>query len=402
MLDRLFAKKIDKNQFANLVAKAMEDAGVSVFHYDEPQFALKLANGNTVFLDNVFANFGSTAKSERNALIQRFVAGVSADPTIPVDFVAAKERLIPIIRSASYLSLTQLQARADGTYRPNHATPCQTLSDDLVVCLAYDSPDSFSIIIHADFDRWSVPLEDAILTATSNLRALTDTSLLAEETTGVYVGGWGDSYESSRMLLPELVDGLSIDGEPVACLPSRNTFWITGSENPDGLRAMLETAEETHFKPYPLSPDLFVLRDGSWQTFVPEDVALRNLLAGIQRRRQALDYGQQKGHLEAIYEKETIDVFVASYSLYETEGVKEMFSICVWSKDVDSLLPHTDRIVILIDPESKDRVNVPWELAVSVVGHLMQREPDLAPERFRVRSFPSDAEIVELRRRVSS
>jgi hypothetical protein len=69
---------------------------------------------------------------------------------------------------------------------------------------------------------------------------------------------------------------------------------------------------------------------------------------------------------------------------------------------VDSLLPLTDEVILVIDPETKDRVSVKWSIAQSVVGRLMEKQDDLLPERYRVRSFPSQEEIAELRRAASA
>ena len=402
MFGKLFSKKIDKNQFANLVAIAMKDVGVNVFHYDEEKFAFKLEDGGTCYLENVFINFQAVTPSERDATIQRYIAGVTVREKTPDDFPSAKESLIPIVRSMSYFQLLKLSAQSDGNYKSEDSVPVQPLVGDLVVALAHDSKDSFSIVNGRVFDPWNVNFTTAIDIATDNLAAITDPAALVEESAGVYVGSWGDSYESSRLLLSDVVKLASLDGDPVVCVPSRNTFWVTGNNNLGGLRVILESAEQTHFGAYSLSPDLYILLEGHWQLFVPDDPELRKLLTNIQRRRQALDYGQQKEYLESIYEKEAIDVFVASFTMYEEANSKDMHSICVWSKNVDSMLPRTDRIVLLIDPETKDRVSAGWELALSVVGHLMERDPELIPERYRVRSFPSELEIAELRRRTES
>ena len=402
MLGKLFSKKIDKNQFANLVAKAMEDAGFSVFHYDEENFALKLSNGSTTFLDNVFANWQSTANHERDALIEKFVAGVTARPAIPSSFDAVRKNLIPIVRSASYFSLQALLSKSQREYKPDRAIPTRALVGEIVVGLAYDAANSFSIIPDKDFSQWGVNLDEAIDVATENLQQITDANQLVEVSPGLYIGEWGDSYESSRILLTGLVKTVQLEGIPVVGIPSRNHFCLTWSNNRDGLAALVQLLEETHFEAYPLSANLYALQEHGWNAFFPEDEALCQSLTNIQRRRFALDYGLQKQYLEVIHQQENIDIFVASFATYETVDTKETFSVCVWSKDVDSILPRSDRIIFLIDSETTDRVNVAWDIAESVVGHLMEKQSDLVPERYRVRSFPSDTEIAELKRRVSA
>lgn len=58
---------------------------------------------------------------------------------------------------------------------------------------------------------------------------------LAEVADGVYVGAWGDGFAAARLLLPTLLDGLTLDGDPVAFIPNRSTLVVTGSNDTGGL-----------------------------------------------------------------------------------------------------------------------------------------------------------------------
>src|ERR1700733_10109134 len=94
---------------------------------------------------------------------------------------------------------------------------------------------------------------------------------------GLYEGQWKDSYESSRILLTDLVYRLSVSGEPVAFIPNRNEFCVTGSHKHVGLKALLKTSEAPHFGAHPLSPNRYLLRDASWELHMQEDRELREL-----------------------------------------------------------------------------------------------------------------------------
>lgn len=189
---------------------------------------------------------------------------------------------------------------------------------------------------------------------------------------------------------------LDLDGDPVAFVPNRNELWVTGSRNTTGLRTLLENGERSHFVPYALSPDLYALLDSQWQVYTPEDPTVRNSWLSLHRKRDAVDYDQQKTSLDAIQQKEKTDIFFASCTILKRKDGSE-YSACVWTKGIDSLLPKTDRIVFLLDPPNKISISIPWEAAFSIVSGLMDRHPSLLPPRYRVRSFPSEGQIEQLR-----
>ena len=116
----------------------------------------------------------------------------------------------------------------------------------------------------------------------------------------------------------------------------------------------------------------------------------------IKRQRDAIDYAQQQKLLNEIHEIEDIDIFVASYKIYERKD-GFAYSACVWTKGIDSSLPRSENIAFMADVENPDYFVVPWEAAASVVGNLLEPEPDLAPVRYRARQFPSDEQLARLR-----
>jgi hypothetical protein len=398
MLDKLFAKRISRVDYAELVSKELVDVGLNQVSYDEEQFSLKIADGSTVFLDNGYENYCAASRDLQKSVLTQFVAGISSRDSVPTDFASASRHLIPVIRSASYYSLAQLQSNATGDEYSGYQGATNSLTDDLVVGLAYDSERCILHINKQSFDRWGMGFDLALSASRDNLRDRTDPNGLVEQAPGLFLGNWGDSYESSRLLLTDLIYRLPLDGEPIAFVPARNRFWVCGSENMDGMKTMVELGQQSHLGSYPLSPNLFLLSDGAWKAYVPETKDLRDSLFSLYRQRQALDYGQQKQYLEAIHQRDGIDTLVASYLVAKENDGKREYSFCVWSNRVDTMLPITEEIYLMVESETKDRVSVSQEVAQAVVGHLFERQGDLIPERLRVRCFPSEREIAELRR----
>lgn len=391
-------------EFVEIVARALEKAGIETVQPVEGDFALKIGDGkSTIFLSNVYSNYCSVARNRRSAVLAEFVGGAAAIPSlpeIPSQFEAAKPSLMPTIRDAAYFSVTQLMDRKNGKDRPGLEVVTKPLVGRLAIALAYDTERNITSINREHFEMWGVSLEEAFSTAKDNLWERTDPGRLAGEG-GVYWSQWGDSYDSSRMLLPELIYRFSVDGDPVAFVPNRNELWVTGTNSSASLASILKQGAESHFnRGHPLSPDLYVLVDGKWKEYVPEDAALRNLWVTIRRKRDAIDYAQQKDLLNAIYEREGIDIFVAGFNLFEGKDGSG-YSVCVWSNGVDSSLPYAERIALVVNPEGKDHFVVSWDAAFPIVGDLLEKETEFVPVRYRAREFPDDRQIAKLRQLVA-
>ena len=105
-------------------------------------------------------------------------------------------------------------------------------------------------------------------------------------------------------------------------------------------------------------------------------------------------YASQKELLEQLYEKQQEDVFVASYSGIRKKDNSQILSYCVWGEGIDSLLPETDLVML---PTEKDLAAMGyWDVVRKAAGPLMQPVPGLYPKRYRVREFPSYAQLDEI------
>jgi hypothetical protein len=101
-------------------------------------------------------------------------------------------------------------------------------------------------------------------------------------------------------------------------------------------------------------------------------------------------YHGQEQLLNAIHEKQGIDIFVANYSVLEHEDGRRL-SFCVWGNGVDSLLPVTDKVA-LMKGEGLPPVFADWSRVIKTFGNLMERTDDY-PRRYRVREFPDEKMI---------
>jgi hypothetical protein len=395
-LDKFSRKPLGKAEFAQLVLRAFEKSGITGIEYREEEFAFKIPGRDaTIFLHNSYQNYCQAPREKRGEIISQLIASFAEIPEIPKDFSSAKPHLMPVVRDAANYYFGQLMQRASGALDPGFVWQAKLVAEGLVTGLAYDSENSITTVNRQTLDDWGVGIDEAFTCAKDNLWERTDPSRMVGKN-GIYWGEWGDSYDSSRMLFPELIYRLALDGDPVAYVPNRDSLFVTGKNNAAGLRTILKTGGETHFNQgHPVSPDLYLLEESTWKVYVPQDLELRSLWMATKRRRDALDYAQQKQALDKL--PAYADVFVASMNLL-TRDDGSVFSVCVWPRDIATLLPRAEVIAFVLDEESNHSVMVLWDAAIPIIGGLLQEEPGLIPVRYRAPRFPSDDQIAQLRR----
>ncbi len=394
LLDKMFSGKPTQADFAKMVAKAFEQAVMSGLEYIESDFALKVPGRDaTIFLHNTYSNYCGAPKKKRQEVIAKLIAGFGTSPEVPADYSAAKPHLMPAVRDAAYSSLASLLGGAMKKSDSGLEWVYKPLAGDLIVGLVFDTEHNIVSVNQKTLEQWGVKLDEALTAAKENLWDRTDPKKLTGQS-GIYVGEWGDSYDSSRILLTEFIYRLDLDGDPVACVPNRDALMITGRNNSAGLRIVLKAGTENHFNAgHSVSPDLFVLEDGVWKTFLPEDPSLKEMWRNAKRQRNGMDYHQQKQLLDKLDE----DIFVASYMGFKSEDGSE-FSVCAWTKGIDSSLPKAEVLGFVVDPVTKDQFMVPWDDAFPIVSGLLEQESGLIPVRYRAREFPDDQQIAQLRK----
>ena len=401
LLSKLLRMEPTRDGFARIVIRRFAKAGMSDFEYRAADFSIQRpGTSNAVFLHNVFQNYCQADTQGRETILTRFVNAFAAESKIPSDLEAAKKGFMPVLRDFRYISLSRLALESRSTCDV-HLTPELPFAPELNILCACDFQDSMSLVNQEKLESWGISLPAAVQIAKENLRDRTDPNGFSEIRDGVHLGTWNDSYESARLILPDYFYRLGLQGDPVAFLPNRDILFVCGELDTAAMSFILDEGAKTHFESgYPLSPNLYVLRDGRWEMFTPTEPRLRRRLLEVQKRREATDYSEQQKYLNAIYGREKKDIFVAGCQLYKKDD-GSYFTHTVWSKDVDSLLPVTDEITLFLNPEapegdSSEFLRVPWQKACNKLGSLMEPADGMIPKRVRVRAFPDEALLEEL------
>jgi hypothetical protein len=402
-LQRIFKKppqKDERDEFAALVRAKLEQSGLRRLLYNKAEFSFR-AEGQerTIYLNNAYSDFCNAPANQRIAITERYVKAFLQLPREgPKDLQELKHQLRPFVRDAAFFSLTELKLRADRRDISGLQCPTRLLAPGLQAGLARDTEHAIEYVNRGTLEKWGLSFDEGFTIALENLRTRTSSEGLREVQPGLYASQYGDSYDSSRFLLPEVFQSLKLDGDPIAFMPIRDQLWITGERNHSAIGAILKDGAESHFDMgHSLSCELYKWSDGAWQVYLPQDEGQREKCLAMRRRRAGIDYVQQAGDLNKIYVRDKIDVFVASILLFKDK--EKSLNLCIWADGVDSLLPKAEIVAVAINKDAKSHILVPWDTLVSVVGTLMEEQPELMPVRYRVRSFPNPSQLEELRRR---
>lgn len=389
-----------RERFAALAVAALRSAaGGEPVRFDAESFRVVVGEGESsriVNLGNFFTRYRESWPWQRAGVLRRLlVTFQQAGQDLPASFAEVRDRLLPGIRDPFYFEALRLEAELDGQTAP--AIPWQPIGDRLAVCLVCDFPETMGIVAAPHLERWGLGYDEALNIALAGL-ARRSTERLQAIAPGVYASPWQDEYDASRILLPEVLRGLEVDGDVVAVCPNRGFLIVTGSRDHEGLDHVLQYAESRLGQPGAASALPLRYAWPDWLPFVPD---ARHPVHERWQRLRTVElgsvYGQQKELLDRVLEARGEDVFVASHTAARHEASGRVFSYAVWGDGVDALLPRTDAIALSWDDDGgHEHLLAPWEAVERRCGELLE-PTEHVPPRFRARRFPDPTTLAGLR-----
>jgi len=383
-------KPSDKDRFARQMMQSLRAAGeTGEIRYDRSAYTLAGARGH-ISLGNAYDLYCHAPADRREEVIRQFTrAWFINDRPIPESFEDARTDILPIVRERAFFEWL------------NPGMPHLHLDRYHAIGLVYDFPE---VTVHIDDEmlrKWGASFLEAFDAAIRNLRELIQPTKFGQHRGGYWSVASEDHYGPSRVLVPEVFDGLRLKGGPAVMLPCRNVLLIAGADDTETLTAMAETAwsrSERFF--WSGIPTRFA--DGRWAPFRPSaDHPAAPTLRKLKLRSLSRDYGWQRDVMETVHLREGYGVYVTNFSVMQDPETGEPSSYCVWSEGVPAMLPRTELIHFTehgfqntLDPAQAFLVR--WETAQRVVGHLMT-PVDLYPKRYQVEQFPSHEQQQELR-----
>lgn len=386
----------NQKQFAELLIERLKQAGdPREARFDEPEFRIFFTedgkDAGIAYLSNLYKEFCQLPKEERQKWWTAAIRGALAyRKGIPDEFEDAKPDLRPAVRSRSHLEATRLDAVLQGVDFP--AVPYELIGDHLAAAVVYDLPESIAFVNQDQLDRWETSFYEAMEIAKQNLQEI-QCNLISVGQRFYSLAG-GDAYDASRLVLIDRIRGLDVEGDHIAMAVNRNTLFITGTDDEQGLSLMISMAEKHATEPRPLCTIPLRLAGDEWETWLPplghgDYLRFKELEVGYLTQ----EYAMQKQQLDALNRNRNADEFVATLTGYKKPG-EIVSSYAVWSDGVPTHLPKADEIVFVSNhPSIKRRVG--WQQVQDVVGHLMQPE-DTYPPRWLVNEFPTDEQLAAM------
>jgi hypothetical protein len=346
--------------------------------YQAESFSLR--RGDQVLnLCNAFDEFVHHADC-RDEVVRAIVRGwLSLHRKPPAAFEDAKPDLLPVVDSRSRWE------------NDPAGQACRLLGDHLAVGLVYDWPEMMSTVAQGQLEQWGVTSDVAYEAAVKNLQDRSEDVSFAPCGKGLYRSDYGDNYDPSRLLLLDIIGRLEVQGAPVAIAPNRETLLVTGADDVEGLLKMAKLATKGLDEPRRRSGIPVRLVSGRWETFrLPKSHPAYNLFRELWLRTWNDEYASQKATLIERMKEENVDLFVAGHLVNRTPSTNELFSCCLWTDGIPSLLPVTDYIVFLSEETTPNVVE--WDRVRESFGSMMN-QLEVYPPRYGVSEFPDKEQL---------
>lgn len=334
------------------------------------------------------------------ALSRRLWANVRAERWAERDITRL---ILPRLRDRAWFSAVRRQAElelgADQEAIDEVMLPHRVLNDELAVHLAFELPTSVTEIGADRLEVWQLSFDALLAKALDNLR-LRSTEPFERAHPGVFTSPYRDTFDATRLVLPELFASLDVKGAPVVLAPTHDIVFVTGDADANGLLQAAAWAEESLTEPRAFTAVAFRLEGETWRPWMPpRKHRAWTKLKMLRLQTTASAYARQKEVLEALLEANGHEISVVPLRAFRTPK-GDVFTASAWVENLDALLPETDRLDFVqagnVDSSDTNRVwSTSFEVARRTVGNLMEPTGD-RPERFRVRAFPTLAQLEQM------
>jgi hypothetical protein len=395
-------KKLTRDRFAAEIVRRLRTAGEKAdLTVDRSAFCVVRDGQPCLYLHNAYDEYRAAPTHLRETTLRRWTQGWFACHEHPPEiYEQARCDLLPIVRSRA----------TNGLEHDAH----RLLSEHHVIKLVHNRPLTMMHLKAEMLSKWGVTLEEALAVAVENLRAVSFPPRFVPQGKGLFSSDYGDHYDASRVLLPELFAALELRGDPVVIVPNEyGPLLVAGADDEEGLVAMAHLAFDRVQGPRFLSGIPLRSNGTNWDAFCPPPgnpafVPFRNLWCVSMSR----GYARQKEALDEQHRREGQDVLVADYMAIPLPEYREITSGCVWPEGAATLLPRSDTIGLLpcgvVEALMKGTaitedagIVAHWEQVEEVMGDMLVPVA-VYPPRYRVDRFPAPDQLDALRRRLET
>lgn len=290
-----------------------------------------------------------------------------------------------MIRPRVMVESSRLQAMLDN--KPQSVTPpFRPLTDDLVGLIGIDSPTSITLVSNSRVQDWETTFDDLWVTGVNSIANLGGEVGWSHMDGLVYVSQTHDDYTNSRLLNPNYLDELQLNGPAVVLLPHRNSLIVAPLIDDDAVTLACELGLQQLNEPSPICIKPFVYSDGQLQDLVVSEThpAYRTVRL-LHLIDTDINYKQVVPQLTKLLKDELLigGFFVDQDRLVSSTN---------WGPK-PALLPQADEVVFIDDEANPSRGMVaPWH---AVMSHFSDRltQTDYYPTRYRVQGLPDPEQI---------
>jgi uncharacterized protein YtpQ (UPF0354 family) len=236
---------LDRDAFRARVGERLASKGVRL--PESEAFAIIDPKGRRLQLENVYRSYiGQPSEAKFEKMLDLLLGTISEIESGPAARRLSKEeilpRILPIIRTLDVQTIV--------------GEPIQRLNEKLGVFLALDNESSMAYLDAATIREAGLGQGAAYAQALDNLRKRTGPKVGRMKDVNVFIGSWGDDYDSSRILLREMFGFFPELKKVRAAIPARGCllFWDANDEKAEAAALPLVKTLFQH-EPGPLSPD---------------------------------------------------------------------------------------------------------------------------------------------------
>jgi hypothetical protein len=297
-------------------------------------------------------------------------------PSIPTSLETARPQLRLRLYGRVFHAVRAAELEAKGAAEALPGT--LAIAGDVLVSAAVDIGEGVVPVTQQQAADWGVGLRDVVDAALQNGFGRDSAGVQARRP-GTYVVT-DEQLGASLTVRPSMLGGFPVKGAPVLLAPGRGAVIVTGSDDPEGLQAAVQIADEIAGSPEGLVTAVpLVLRSDWWEVFDwPAEPALLALTARLSRRFAAAAYAYQA----TLFAEAS--AYPASAKLFQAPDGRVVL-VASWTRGQETLLPVVDDVVVVSEDGTARKL--PFAQVVEAPGVT---PTDLVPQRYHVRP---DAEL---------
>ncbi len=355
-------------------------------HADE-DFALDLDSegrpGQIMYLHNLWAMAEGESLDDQRAIIAGFLEQMQAQMPIPENWETAKDRVFLALRDATHHMSLLGREGFDAVSEP--------VLEDLLHVLCADLETTIVSVGNKQLEEWGVSLGEAWAVALANTARFAPHLEPAEAGAMMRIQA-GTIDAASYLMAPGWLERIADGRHVLAWAAERDWINVLVLDDELPYAAFAELAlKEWEEASRSISPRLYTLAKGEVvPVTLPPDHEAFGALELARYKHRATQYAIQKEELDRWHEENDVDIFVASFMVYETEDGYR--SVVAWPDECLGLLPEVDVAILMSDDGQP--TEIPFEALVEAAGIAPSKT--LFPRRYRVERWPDREVLAEL------